>query len=92
MTVSLVVIMFELTGALNYVLPIMMTVVIAKWIGESLERHSIYDALIVLNGYPFLSNESRFAVASASDVMTRVQDLVCIPAENQTFSSLGLKN
>ncbi|KAJ3322054.1 hypothetical protein HDV06_003655 [Boothiomyces sp. JEL0866] len=89
MTVSLVVIMFELTGALSYVLPIMMTVVIAKWIGDTYGEESIYDALIHLNGYPFLSSElKRGKAASAADLMTSVEDLVCIQSEGQTIQSL----
>jgi H+/Cl- antiporter ClcA len=35
MTVSLVVIMFELTGALTYALPIMMSIMIAKWVADA---------------------------------------------------------
>ncbi|KAJ3271992.1 hypothetical protein HDV01_006032 [Terramyces sp. JEL0728] len=89
MTVSLVVIMFELTGALSYVLPIMMTVVIAKWIGDTYGGESIYDALIHLNGYPFLSSElKRGKAARAADLMTSVEDLVVIQSEGQTIQSL----
>ena len=35
MTVSIVVIMFELTGALTYVLPIMIAVMLSKWVGDA---------------------------------------------------------
>ena len=36
MTVSLVVIMFELTGGITYIVPIMVAVMIAKWVGVRL--------------------------------------------------------
>lgn len=41
MTVSIVVIMFELTGALTYVLPIMIAVMISKWVGDAFSRRGI---------------------------------------------------
>jgi chloride channel 3/4/5 len=81
MTVSLVVIMFELTGAVPYILPIMITIVIAKWSGEQIQSHSIYDALIALNRFPFLDAESKSRNGHASDVMTSIDDLVCIRSE-----------
>ncbi|KAL1922632.1 uncharacterized protein VTP21DRAFT_10171 [Calcarisporiella thermophila] len=56
-TVSLVVIMFELTGGLTYVLPIMIAVMIAKWVSDALSPHGIYDELIELNGLPYLDNK-----------------------------------
>ena len=36
--VSLVVIMFELTGGLNYIVPIMVAVIISKWVGDFFNR------------------------------------------------------
>jgi H+/Cl- antiporter ClcA len=45
-TVSLVVIMIELTGSLNYVVPIMMAVLLAKTTADLLERKGIYDLVI----------------------------------------------
>ncbi len=57
MTVSLVVIMFEITGNLDYMLPIMITVMIAKWTGDAFGRESIYDEHILFNDYPFLDNK-----------------------------------
>lgn len=75
MTVSLVVIMFELTGGLEYVLPIMVAVIISKWVGDAVEREGIYDAHIRMNQYPFLDashndNHSPSHVLAAADVMT----------------------
>ncbi|CAE8713265.1 unnamed protein product [Polarella glacialis] len=56
MTISLVVIMLELTGGLDYVVPFMLSVLIAKAVGDSLNE-GIYDLQIVLKGYPFLHEE-----------------------------------
>lgn len=53
MTVSLVVIMFELTGSVNWIVPLMVTVMAAKWVGDSLAKQGVYDAHIALNGYPY---------------------------------------
>lgn len=70
MTVSLVVIMFELTGGLTYIVPLMAAAVTAKWVGDAFGRGGIYDAQIELNGYPFLDNKEEFNYTTlASDVM-----------------------
>ncbi|CAD7956414.1 unnamed protein product [Amoebophrya sp. A25] len=50
MTVSLVVIMFELTGELNYVIPFMCAVITAKVVGD-LFTSSIYEEVATLNGF-----------------------------------------
>lgn len=56
MTISLVVIMLELTGGLDYIVPFMISVLMAKAVGDSLNE-GIYDLQIVLKGYPFLHEE-----------------------------------
>jgi chloride channel 3/4/5 len=92
MTVSIVVIMFELTGALTYVLPIMIAVMISKWVGDAIEEKSIYEAWIHFNGYPFLDNRDDNAASvpdvPASQIYTRIEDLVVITATGHTISSL----
>ena len=60
MTVSLVVIMFELTGSLQFIVPTMVAVMTAKWVGDALGKMGIYDAHIHLNAYPFLDNKEEF--------------------------------
>jgi chloride channel 3/4/5 len=68
--VSLVVIMFELTGGLTYIVPLMAAALTAKWVGDALGKGGIYDAQIELNGYPFLDNKDEYNITSlATDVM-----------------------
>eukprot|EP00929_Paragymnodinium_shiwhaense_P112640 TRINITY_DN80906_c0_g1_i1.p1 TRINITY_DN80906_c0_g1~~TRINITY_DN80906_c0_g1_i1.p1 ORF type:complete len:878 (-),score=106.14 TRINITY_DN80906_c0_g1_i1:116-2749(-) len=55
-TISLVVIMLELTNGPAYVVPFMLSVLIAKAVGDSLNE-GIYDLQIILKGYPFLHEE-----------------------------------
>lgn len=70
MTVSLVVIMFELTGGVGYIVPLMAAAMASKWVGDALGRQGIYDAHIALNGYPFLDSKDEFAHTTlAADVM-----------------------
>ena len=62
--------MFELTGGLSYIVPLMAAAVTAKWVGDAFGRGGIYDAQIELNGYPFLDNKEEFNYTSlAADVM-----------------------
>ena len=52
-TVSLCVILIELTENTQFLLPIMLAVTCAKWVGDSFSK-SIYDELLELKGIPFL--------------------------------------
>ncbi|KAL3953527.1 hypothetical protein ACCO45_011483 [Purpureocillium lilacinum] len=91
MTVSIVVIMFELTGALTYVLPIMIAVMISKWVGDAFSRRGIYESWIHFNEYPFLDNSEEMIIPDipASQIMTRIEDLVVLTTTGHTISSLN---
>ncbi|KAK2160894.1 hypothetical protein LSH36_125g02012 [Paralvinella palmiformis] len=81
MTVSLVVIMFELTGGLQYIVPLMAAAMTAKWIGDAFDKEGIYDAHIKLNGYPFLDSKEEFTHTTiAADVMRpkRTEPPLCV--------------
>ncbi len=54
MTVSSTVIMFELTGTLNYIVPAMLTLTIAKLVGDGFVKGGFSDILIRFYGYPYL--------------------------------------
>jgi chloride channel 3/4/5 len=90
MTVSIVVIMFELTGALTYVLPIMIAVMLSKWVGDAFGKRGIYESWIRFQGYPFLDNKDDRLVPDVpvSQIMTRVDDLACITATGHTIETL----
>ena len=45
-TVSLAVIMFELTDTLTYAVPVMLSVLVAKTVADALEPKGIYDLVI----------------------------------------------
>ena len=59
LTVTIVMIVFELSGSIDYIIPVTVTVFAAKWTADALEPRSIYDHLTEVNHYPFLSNKSR---------------------------------
>ncbi|TRX89633.1 hypothetical protein FHL15_009542 [Xylaria flabelliformis] len=94
LTVSIVVIMFELTGALTYVLPIMIAVMLSKWVGDAFSRRGIYESWIHFNGYPFLDSGDEGGGAqhvpdiTAGQIMTRIEDLVVLTATGHTIASL----
>lgn len=93
MTVSIVVIMFELTGALTYVLPIMIAVMMAKWVGDAVGRRGIYESWIHFNEYPFLDNSDdnllHIPDVPSAQIMTRIEDLVVLTATGLTIASLS---
>lgn len=90
MTVSIVVIMFELTGALTYVLPIMIAVMVSKWVGDAFGKRGIYENWIHFHEYPFLDNSDETPIPDipVSQIMTRVEDLVVLTATGHTIESL----
>lgn len=59
LTVTLAVILFELTGSLEHVLPFSLGILVAKWTADAIEPLSIYDLLTDMNAYPFLDNKVR---------------------------------
>ena len=48
-TVSLVVIMFELTGGLQYIVPLMLAAMASKWVGDALGRQGMYPLIETQN-------------------------------------------
>jgi chloride channel 3/4/5 len=60
MTICLVVIMFELTGGLEYVVPCMLVTITSKWVAEVLGCPSIYEIHLALTGYPYLDAKEEF--------------------------------
>lgn len=47
LSVTLAVILFELTGSLDHVLPFSLSVLVAKWTADAIEPHSIYVCILL---------------------------------------------
>jgi chloride channel 3/4/5 len=74
LSVTLVVILFELTGDLDHVLPFSLAVLCAKWTADAVEPLSIYDLLTDMNSYPFLDNKVHPVFdTELGDIVTRIR-------------------
>uniref|UniRef100_A0A673I4J5 Chloride channel protein n=1 Tax=Sinocyclocheilus rhinocerous TaxID=307959 RepID=A0A673I4J5_9TELE len=106
MTISLTVILIESTNEITYGLPIMITLMVAKWTGDFFNK-GIYDIHIHLKGVPLLEWETEVEMdkLTASDIMepnltyvyphTRIQSLVAsisFPALERTQGAEGLRS
>lgn len=74
LSVTLAVILFELTGSLDYVLPFSLSILVAKWTADAIEPLSIYDLLTNMNSYPFLNNKTKpIFTSDLADITPRVR-------------------
>ncbi|KAG0042965.1 hypothetical protein BGZ83_011991 [Gryganskiella cystojenkinii] len=87
MTVSLVVIMFELTGAMTYSLPIMMAVMMGKFVGDAFSPDAFFNKLIDLNEHPYLDNNKDYnTFGTAADIADRYLETIDVNAVNNVDS------
>lgn len=93
-TVSTVVIMFEITGALTYILPTMVVVGVTKAVSERFGHGGIADRMIYLNGYPFLDNkeEHTFGVPVSEVMASHVVSLPATGLELRTLERIIKEN
>ncbi|GJE92775.1 Cl-channel protein [Phanerochaete sordida] len=85
-TVTVVVIMFELTGALTYILPTMIVLLVTKAVGDFLGTTGIADEAIRFNGYPFLDKDDHAYNMAVSRVMRT--DLHTLPVTGTTVREI----
>merc|ERR1719183_2529004 len=87
-TISLVVIMFELTGGLQMIVPFMIVCITAKAVGDYFTP-GIYDYCIIIRKYPFLHEPDGVTFHSKAYQCMDDQALDCLhPAMNQTCEVL----
>ncbi|TDL24300.1 hypothetical protein BD410DRAFT_116394 [Rickenella mellea] len=91
-TVSLAVIMFELTDTLTYAVPVMLSILAAKTIADAIEPKGIYDLVIDLSQLPYLDAKREYVWEKlrVSDVTDRDVDIIRVDEEN-TIKSLRMK-
>lgn len=74
MTISLCVIMFELTGELEYVLPHMIAILVAKWTADAISGEGVYDLAQAVLGHPFLDLDTSLKLAREHNAL--VEDIL----------------
>ncbi|KAF2031989.1 chloride channel-like protein 3 [Setomelanomma holmii] len=72
MTISLAVIMFELTGQLSYTVPNMLAILIAKWVADSISSEGVYDLAQNVLGHPFLDPDTALSIIRSQPRTTQV--------------------
>ncbi|KAJ3256129.1 glycerol ethanol, ferric requiring protein [Boothiomyces macroporosus] len=91
LTVSLTVVMFELTGTLNYIIPCMVTLTISKFVGNFFGTDGYIEVVIKQKAYPYLDpNQELHLTFTVSDRMTPLTDLVCLTADGMTLHELEM--
>jgi len=74
LSLTLAVILFELTGSLDYVLPFSLAILVAKWTADAIEPLSVYDLLTQMNSYPYLDNKHKpMFTSDLADIVPRVR-------------------
>lgn len=84
MTVSLVVIMIEVTNGMQYVLPLMVAVMVSKWVGDAFGPDSIYLVHIRQNGYPLLESKEDIGLwpeQAIDAIQTRTLQVLTVSGE-----------
>ncbi|KAF4946272.1 hypothetical protein FGADI_11298 [Fusarium gaditjirri] len=102
MTVSLAVIMFELTGEVNFIPPFMIAILTAKWVADAISADGVYDLAQHLQGHPFLEAEGAISkvrefrdnegAATVGTLLTSKDTMddaiICIGPENRVLTSV----
>ncbi|GMK56525.1 hypothetical protein CspeluHIS016_0303650 [Cutaneotrichosporon spelunceum] len=91
LTVTVVVIMFELTGALTYILPTMIVVLVTKAVNDQFGKGGIAEQMIRFNGFPFLEKEDAESGKSLLEPISHImrKDLVVMPADGLSLAELS---
>ncbi|MCO5588224.1 hypothetical protein L7F22_042179 [Adiantum nelumboides] len=91
-TISLVVIMFELTGTLTYAVPVILSVLVARTIADGLEHKGIYDLVMEFSGLPYLDakEEHTWHGVSIVDAVDTGIEVISLDEQN-TVQSLKEK-
>eukprot|EP01096_Ripella_sp_DP13-Kostka_P012283 TRINITY_DN509_c0_g1_i8.p1 TRINITY_DN509_c0_g1~~TRINITY_DN509_c0_g1_i8.p1 ORF type:complete len:779 (+),score=347.52 TRINITY_DN509_c0_g1_i8:298-2634(+) len=87
-TFSIIVIILEATGDLNYLLPVTIAVLVSKFVGDLFSKEGIYEEIILMNEYPFLNNRVHYNFRkTAKDIMVS-RHLSIIELQGNTYGSL----
>ncbi|KAF7288681.1 Chloride channel protein [Mycena chlorophos] len=83
-TISLSVIIFELTDSLTYTVPVMLAILVSKTVADALEPKGIYDLVIELSKLPYLDSKHEYLWGSlqVEDVTIRDGEVIRLDQPN----------
>ncbi|KAF7315600.1 Chloride channel protein [Mycena indigotica] len=87
-TISLAVIIFELTDSLAYTVPVMLAILVSKTVADALEPKGIYDLVIDLVQLPYLDSKHEYLWGSlqVNDVTVRDGEVIHLDQTNTVRS------
>lgn len=71
LSITLGVILLELTGSYDHVIPFSFAISVAKWTADAVEPLSIYEMLIQMNNYPFLDKQKPIFTGELGDIVPK---------------------
>jgi chloride channel 3/4/5 len=89
MSICLAVIMFELTGSLEYLVPVIIGILFAKWAGEGIGVEGIYEIAIEENKLPFLDPKKEFHHHSVAQDVYKGKEFMVLTARNCTVGGIN---
>lgn len=88
LTVTVVIIMFELTGALRYIIPTMIVVAITKSINDKYGKGGIAEQMIKFNGLPLIESKEEYRFnTTVNSAMSNIT--VAFPSDETESISLN---
>jgi chloride channel 3/4/5 len=65
-----------LTGELEYIVPHMIAILVAKWVADSIGREGVYDLAQTVLGHPFLDHEHALQLVQSQPTPLLVESLI----------------
>lgn len=89
LTITVVIIMFELTGAIRYMVPTMIVIAVTKMINDKFGQGGIADQMIIFNGLPLIESDEHYA-SDESVVYAMSAEVVSFSVEAKEMPSLQM--
>lgn len=90
-TVSICVILVEGTGQVKTVIPVIITVIVARYVGDLISHHGLYEtAILEVKRYPYLERKEKktYDVFTCADIMTK--SVICLGPYEQVETLIKL--
>lgn len=92
LTVTVVIVMFELTGALRYIVPTMIVVAVTKAINDKWGEGGIADQMIKFNGLPLIDAKDEFVFNTTVEAAMAHATVVLPTASSAILTKAQIKN